>query len=41
MSSESLAEFELHVMLAVFRLGADEPYTVSIADDIARRTAAR
>jgi PadR family transcriptional regulator PadR len=34
----SLAEFELLVLLAALRLGADEAYTVSIADDIERRT---
>lgn len=38
MSSQSLAEFELLVMLAALRLGPDEAYTVSIADDIRRRT---
>jgi len=38
MGGESLAEFELLVMLAALRLGADEAYTVSIADDIERRT---
>ncbi len=38
MSSESLAEFELLVMLAALRLGADEAYTVSIAEGIARKT---
>ena len=38
MSSESLAEFELLVMLATLRLGPQEAYTVSIADDIAERT---
>jgi DNA-binding PadR family transcriptional regulator len=38
MSSESLAEFELLVMLAALRLGPKEAYTVSIADDIAQRT---
>lgn len=38
MGSESLAEFELLVMLAAIRLGPDEAYTVSIADDIGRRT---
>lgn len=38
MSSQSLAEFELLVMLAALRLGADDAYTVSIAKDIARRT---
>jgi PadR family transcriptional regulator, regulatory protein PadR len=34
----SLAEFELLVLLAALRLGPDEAYTVSIADDIERRT---
>ena len=38
MPSESLAEFELLVMLAAVRLGREEAYTVSIANDIARRT---
>ena len=38
MPSESLAEFELLVMLASLRLGSDEAYTVSIAEDIKRRT---
>ncbi len=38
MSPESLAEFELRVMLAALRLGPEEAYTVSIADDIRRRT---
>jgi DNA-binding MarR family transcriptional regulator len=38
MSSESLAEFELLVMLAAMHLGPDEAYPVSIADHIARRT---
>jgi DNA-binding PadR family transcriptional regulator len=38
MSAESLAEFELIVMLAALRLGPDNAYTVSIADDIHRRT---
>ena len=37
MSSESLAEFELLVMLAALRLGK-QAYTVSIAEDIANRT---
>jgi PadR family transcriptional regulator PadR len=37
-SIPSLAEFELLVLLAALRLGADEAYTVSIADDIERRT---
>ena len=35
---DSLAEFELLVMLAAIRLGPDEAYTVSIAEDIRRRT---
>lgn len=34
----SLAEFELLVLLAALRLGPDEAYTVSIADDIEART---
>ena len=38
MPPESLAEFELLVMLAAVRLGPDEAYTVSIADDIGQRT---
>lgn len=38
MPSDSLAEFELLVMLATLRLGPGEAYTVSIADDIAART---
>ena len=38
MPQESLAEFELLVMLAALRLGPDEAYTVSIAEDIRRRT---
>lgn len=38
MSSESLAEFELLVMLAALRLGPEEAYTVSIAADTRRRT---
>lgn len=38
MGSESLAEFELLVMLAALRLGSDEAYTVSIVDDIEART---
>ena len=38
MPSRSLAEFELLVMLAALRLGPDEAYTVSIADDIQERT---
>jgi DNA-binding PadR family transcriptional regulator len=38
MPTASLADFELLVMLAALRLGPAEAYTVSIADDIARRT---
>ncbi|MEE8146421.1 MAG: helix-turn-helix transcriptional regulator [Longimicrobiales bacterium] len=38
MRPESLAEFELLVMLAALRLGAEEAYTVSIAEDIQRKT---
>jgi DNA-binding PadR family transcriptional regulator len=38
LGSESLAEFELLVMLAALRLGSQEAYTVSIAEDIGRRT---
>jgi PadR family transcriptional regulator PadR len=34
----SLAEFELLVLLAALRLGQDEAYTVSIADNIEQRT---
>jgi len=34
----SLAEFELLVLLAALRLGPEEAYTVSIADEIERRT---
>ena len=37
MTTESVAEFELLVMLAAVRLGPDEAYTVSIAADIAGR----
>jgi PadR family transcriptional regulator, regulatory protein PadR len=36
--SAPLAEFELLVLLAALRLGPDEAYTVSIADDIQQRT---
>ena len=35
---QSLAEFELLVLLAALRLGPDEAYTVAIADHIARKT---
>ncbi len=38
MPLETLADFELHVMLAAFRLGPEEAYTVSLADDIQRKT---
>lgn len=38
MPRESLAEFELLVVLAALRLGPDEAYTVSIADVIEEKT---
>jgi DNA-binding PadR family transcriptional regulator len=38
MGSESLAEFELLVMLAAIRLGPNNAYTVTIAEDIRERT---
>ena len=38
MPNESLAEFELLVMLAALRLGPAGAYTVSIAEDIHHRT---
>ncbi len=38
MPTDSLAEFELLVLLAAVRLGSDEAYTVSIAREIAERT---
>ena len=38
MSPVSLAEFEFLVVLAALRLGPEEAYTVSIADDIGKRT---
>ncbi len=38
MPPELLAEFELLVMLAALRLGPEEAYTVSIANDIEERT---
>ncbi|MGH7554264.1 MAG: PadR family transcriptional regulator, partial [Longimicrobiales bacterium] len=41
MPTESLAEFELLVLLAALRLGPEEAYTVSIADDIAEKTGRR
>ena len=41
MTTDSLAEFELLVMLAALRLGPDGAYTVSIVDDIDARTGRR
>lgn len=41
MPPESLAEFELLVMLAAVRLGPEHAYTVSISDDIKRKTGRR
>ena len=38
LKTQSLAEFELLVLLAALRLGPDEAYTVSIADHIEQRT---
>jgi PadR family transcriptional regulator PadR len=38
---QPLAEFELLVLLAALRLGADEAYTVSIAEQIQQRTGRR
>ncbi len=38
MPRDSLAEFELLVILAALRLGPEEAYTVSIADLIERNT---
>ena len=38
LTAQSLAEFELLVLLAALRLGPDEAYTVSIADYIEKRT---
>lgn len=38
MSRDSLAEFELLVILAALRLGSDEAYTVSIAEVIEQKT---
>lgn len=35
---DSLAEFEFLVILAAYRLGPDEAYTVSIAAEIAERS---
>jgi DNA-binding PadR family transcriptional regulator len=37
MTADTLGEFELLVMLAALRLGPDEAYTVSIAEDIRAR----
>ncbi len=37
-ATQSLAEFELLVLLAALRLGAEEAYTVSIAEHIQKRT---
>jgi DNA-binding PadR family transcriptional regulator len=37
-ATESLAEFELLVMLAAIRLGPNNAYTVTIAEDIRERT---
>lgn len=37
-SPQSLAEFELLVLLAALRLGTEEAYTVSIAEHIQQRT---
>jgi PadR family transcriptional regulator, regulatory protein PadR len=39
--ADSLAEFELLVMLAALRLGPEAAYTVSIAEDIRGRTGRR
>jgi PadR family transcriptional regulator, regulatory protein PadR len=36
--ARALAEFELIVMLAALRLGPEQAYTVTIADEIRRRT---
>lgn len=41
MGTDSLAEFELLVMLAALRLGPEEAYTVSISRDIKSRTGRR
>ncbi len=38
MSPDSLAEFELLVILAAMRLGPADAYAVAITDDIERRT---
>src|SRR5688572_5564226 len=38
LKTQTLAEFELLVLLAALRLGPDEAYTVSIADHIEQRT---
>lgn len=41
MGNASLPEFELLVVLAAIRLGSDEAYTVTIAEDIRTRTGRR
>lgn len=38
MGRDALADFELLVVLAAIRLGPDEAYTVSIAEEIRERT---
>lgn len=38
MGRDALADFELLVVLAAIRLGPDDAYTVSIAEEIRRRT---
>jgi DNA-binding PadR family transcriptional regulator len=38
MGKDGLGEFELLVLLAAVRIGADEAYAVSIVDDIRERT---
>ena len=38
MVPDTLADFEFLIMLATLRLGPEEAYTVSIAEDIKRRT---
>ena len=38
MPTQQLTDFELMVMLATARLGPDEAYAVSIAEDISERT---
>ncbi len=41
MGRDALADFELLVVLAAIRLGRDEAYTVSIAEEIRERTGRR